>query len=48
MVGLSNGKVAGLKAEIEKLKASNLWLDQQVTTLRQQRDAALAQDALAR
>jgi|SRR5271169_5014174 len=36
--GLSNGTVAKLKAEIESLRERNHWLDQQVTTLRQQRD----------
>ena len=33
-VGLSNGTVARLKAENERLHSSNLWLDQQVTKLR--------------
>jgi DNA invertase Pin-like site-specific DNA recombinase len=37
-VGLSNGTVAKLKAEIESLRERNRWLDCQVTTLRQQRD----------
>ena len=39
-VGLSNGTVARLKAENERLHSSNLWLDQQVTKLREQRDQA--------
>jgi DNA invertase Pin-like site-specific DNA recombinase len=47
MVGLSNGKVAELKAENEKLKATAKWLDGQLTTVREQRDA-LAQQALSR
>jgi DNA invertase Pin-like site-specific DNA recombinase len=46
IVGLSDGKVAKLKAEIEGLRESNRWLDRQVTTLREQRDQ-LAQDALS-
>ena len=41
LVGLSNGTVAKLKTEIEGLGERNHWLDQQVTTLREQRDAAL-------
>ena len=41
LVGLSNGTVARLKAEIESPRERNRWLDQRVTTLRQQRDAAL-------
>ena len=47
MVGLSNGTVAKLKAEIEGLKESNRWLDGQVTKLREQRDQ-LARDGLSR
>jgi DNA invertase Pin-like site-specific DNA recombinase len=47
MVGLSNGTVAKLKAEIEGLRESNRWLDGQVTTLREQRDQ-LARDGLSR
>ena len=46
-VGLSNGTVAKLKAENERLHSSNLWLDQQVTKLREQRDQ-LAQEATIR
>jgi DNA invertase Pin-like site-specific DNA recombinase len=44
LVGLSNGTVGRLKAEIEGLGVSNHWLDAQVTLLREQRDRALAQD----
>jgi len=36
--GLSNGKVAKLKAEITTLRQTNHWLDNQVTELRELRD----------
>ena len=35
---VSHSTISRLKAEIESLRSSNRWLDQQVTTLREQRD----------
>jgi hypothetical protein len=43
MWGSWMAEIERLKAENERLRESNRWLDQQVTTLREQRDA-LAQD----
>jgi hypothetical protein len=39
MWGSWMAEIERLKAENERLQASNRWLDQQVTTLREQRDA---------
>jgi DNA invertase Pin-like site-specific DNA recombinase len=36
--GVSHSTISRLKAENERLHSSNRWLDQKVTTLRQQRD----------
>jgi DNA invertase Pin-like site-specific DNA recombinase len=38
---VSHSTISRLKAENERLKATAQWLDRQVTTLREQRDAAL-------
>ena len=39
--GVSHSTISRLRAEVEGQRQSNRWLDQQVTTLREQRDQAL-------
>ena len=39
--GVSHSTISRLKAELAQLTDRNRWLDQQVTTLREQRDRAL-------
>jgi DNA invertase Pin-like site-specific DNA recombinase len=39
--GVSHSTISRLRAEVEGQRQSNRWLDQQVPTLREQRDEAL-------